>query len=369
MKKLLASTLIAVPLIAQADVWTVISVTKFLVEHLNNQPPTQRVRVQVESNTAVNAQQAAWREACNQTWGSSLISDLSTTNTRLLTDRVASSSSCYIKNYTVVDSHVYVNHIGEKKYRVEMDVTTSPNNVDGRILGNSTDTKQLQGDQHQAAIKSLVDSRKSQDNLIKSYLNFYPEGAWDVEVNKVQSGVTNTQPYLRISYEYKLSYKFMHGLWQVVDRMKVPTNSVSVLDRRCYSEGSRIDTNCIQHYSRNDNGVRSVKLTMRESGQLFGESDTVTLTQGNYETLVQEIARLRHTVIQFNFKDASGNVLLRTCDRNVTMNNIMLQGSGTGLIQGDRYTKNTLQINLTEIDLENLKNYQSLEAKVASTCY
>lgn len=372
MKKLLAATLIAIPCSAKSfdiDVWTVLSVTKFLVEQAGKEPPTQRVRVQVEAETARNAQLGAWREACNQTWGSSVITDRSSVNGRLQTDRIASSSSCYVKNYTVLNSNVVTNHLGQQKYRVEMDVTTSPNNIDGRLLGNSTDVKQLQGDQHQAAIQSLVQSRRSQDDIIRAYLNYYPEGAWDVEVTSVNSGVMDTKPFLKISYEYKLSYQFMHGLWQVLDKMKVPPNSINVLDRRCYTEGSRYDASCSSYYSRNSNGVRSVKLTMRKSGQLFGESDTLTLTEGNYKHLNDELTRLRGTVIQFNFKDARGNVLLKACDRNVSMNTIMLQGSNTGHIQGDRYTKNVLQLNLNDIDLENLKNYQSLEAKVASTCY
>lgn len=372
MKKLLVATLLAVPCSAKAldiDVWTVVSITKFLVEQIGKEPPTQKVRVQVEADSARNAQQGAWREACNQTWGSSVISDRSASNGRLQTDRVASSSSCYVKNYTVLNSDVITNHLGQKKYRVEMDVTTSPNNIDGRLLGNSTDTKQLQGDQHQAAIQSLVQSRVSQDNLITAYLNYYPEGAWDVEVTRVDSGVHNRQPYLNIAYEYKLSYQFMHGLWQVLDKMKVPPNQVNVFDRRCYSEGMRIDTSCARHYSQNSGDVRSVKLTMRKSGHLIGESDTISLNQGNYQVLATELTKLKPTVIQFNFKDAAGNVLLKTCDRNVIMNNIMLQGGGTGLISGDRFTKNVVQLKLNEVDLENLKNYQSLETKVVSTCY
>jgi hypothetical protein len=372
MKKLLAATLLAVPCSAKSldmDVWSIISVTKFLVEQVGKEPPTQRVRVQVEADTVQSAQQGAWREACNQTWGSTVITDRSAVNGRLQTDRVASSSSCFVKNYSVINSDVLTNAYGQKKYRVEMDVTTSPNNIDGRLLGNSTDTKQLQGDQHQAAIQSLVQSRRSQDNLIRAYLNYYPEGAWDVEVKSVQSGVQNTQAFLRVTYEYKLSYKFMHGLWQVLDKMKVPPNSINVLDKRCFTEGSRYDAACNSFYSKNSAGVRSVKLTMRQSGHLFGESDTLTLTEANYQSLSNELTKLRGAVIQFNFKDAGGNVLLKACDRNVSMNTVMLQGSNTGLIQGDRYTQNVLQLNLNDIDLDNLKNYQSLEAKVSSTCY
>lgn len=360
MKKLLASLLIVVPTIVFADAWTVVSVTKFIIENLPNTPPTQKVRVKGESDTADNALQGGFREACNQTWGSSVISDRSAVNGRLSTDRIASSSSCFVKNYTILDRSSYSNNVGDKRYVIEMEVVTSPNSIDGRLLGDSNKMNNIQGDQHQAAIQSLLNSRKNQDNLIKAYFNYYPEGAFDINVHNLESGINNRQSFLKINYEYKLSYKFMHGLWSLLQTMKVPIN-FTLFEPRC------TDPACAAHYARNSNGIRSVKLTMRESGNIIGESDLITLNEGNYKEL-QNSMKQSSASIQFSFFDASNNVLIRVCDRNIQNNTVMLESNSTGLIRGDRWEKNSLMIMLSDSDLNNLKNYHRLETKAVRNC-
>lgn len=367
MKRFLAGLLLTMPTIVCAtDTWTIVSVTKFVIENLPNNPPTQKIRVKVEADSPENARQGAFREACNQTWGSSVISDRSSINGRLATDRVVSSSSCYVKNYTILATDEFYNRVAQRRYSIEMDVTTSPNSIDGRILGDSTKMESIQGDQHQAAIQSLIQSRQSQDNLIKAYFNFYPEGAYDIKVQNLESGVNNRQSFLRINYEYKFSYKFMHGLWSLLDSIKVKPQLSNVFDSRC-SDGTRIDTSCAIHMARNSNGIRSVKLTMRQNGNILGESDLITLNEGNYKELVNTFASSR-SGIQFSFVDAANNVLLQLCDMNIEVNNVMLQGSNTGLIRGDRWETKSYVVNLNNTDLHNLKNYQRLETKAVRNC-
>jgi hypothetical protein len=366
MKKFIASLLIAVPTVVYADAWTIVSVTKFLIENFPNSPPTQKVRVKVEADSPENARQGAFREACNQTWGSSVITDRSAVNGRLATDRIASSSSCFVKNYTVLSTDEFYNRVAEKRYAVEMEVTTSPNSVDGRLLGESTNMGAIQGDQHQASIQSLINSRQSQDKLIQAYFNYYPEGAYDINVQNIESGVNNRQSFLKINYEYKFSYQFMHGLWSMLDSMKVKPQTFNVLDPRC-SDGNRIDSSCALHMARNSQSIRSVKVTMRKSGNIMGESDVITLNEGNYKELSNSFQKAQAS-IQFSFLDGSNNVLMRVCDRNIEVNNVMLQSSSTGLIRGDRWETKSYVINLSNMDLHNLKNYHRLETKAVRNC-
>lgn len=366
MKKIIASLCIAVPTIVMADAWTIVSVTKFMVENLPNNSPTQKVRVKVEAYSPENARQGAFREACNQTWGSSVITDRSAVNGRLATDRIASSSSCFVKNYTVLSTDEFYNRVAEKRYTVEMEVITSPNSIDGRLLGESTNMGMIQGDQHQAAIQSLINSRQTQDKLIQAYLNYYPEGAYDIKVGNIESGVNNRQSFLKINYEYKFSYQFMHGLWSMLDSMKVKTQLLNVFDPRC-SDGNRIDQSCATHMARNSQSIRTLKVTMRKSGNIIGESDMITLNEGNYQELANSFQKSQAS-IQFSFLDASNNVLMRVCDRNIEVNNVMLQGNSTGLIRGDRWETKSYVINLSNIDLNNLRNYHRLETKAVRHC-
>lgn len=366
MKKLLASLLIAVPTIVHADAWTIVSVTKFIVENFPNNPPTQKVRVKVEADSPENARQGAFREACNQTWGSSVITDRSAVNGRLATDRIASSSSCYVRHYNVLSTDEFYNRVAEKRYAVEMEVITSPNSVDGRLLGESNNMGALQGDQHAASIQSLIQSRQNQDKLIQAYFNYYPEGAYDINVKNLESGVNNRQSFIKINYEYKFSYQFMHGLWSMLDSIKVKTQPLNAFDPKC-NDGNRIDPSCARHMARNGQGIRSVKLTMRKSGNIVGESDMITLNEGNYQELSNSFNKAQAS-IQFSFLDASNNVLMRVCDTNIEVNNVFLNSSSTGLIRGDRWETKSYVINLSNMDLNNLKNYHRLETKTVRNC-
>lgn len=366
MKKLLASLLIVLPTIVHADVWTIVSVTKFIIENFPNSPPTQKVRVKVEADSPENARQGAFREACNVTWGSSVISDRSAVNGRLTTDRIASSSSCYVKNYTVLNTDEFYNRVAEKRYTVDMEVTTTPNSIDGRLLGESTNMGVIQGDQHQAQIQSLINSRQSQDKLIQAYFNYYPEGAYDINVANLESGVNNRQPFIKINYEYKFSYQFMHGLWSMLDSIKVKQQLLNVFDPRC-SNGTSIDGSCARHMARNGQNIRTVKITMRKSGNFVGESDMITLNEGNYQELLNSFQKSQ-AAIQFSFLDAANNVLLKVCDRNIEINNVLLQSNTTGLIRGDRWEAKSYIVQLSNADIHNLKNYYRLETKAVRNC-
>lgn len=195
------SLTIASTCVGSTKFWDVISVLR-LMSNTQHQD-SQRVVVHVRAENLERAREAAFREACERTYGTTVVSNNEVINGKVSRDRIATSSSCFVLSYDVVD---------EGSNWIKLDVTTRANNIDARIIHNSTDVKNIDGHNIHAKLKTFSASEQDRRVLSEEVIHGYPKNAYDVKITRASWGTKSNKTTVTIDYNTKFTREYVLAL-------------------------------------------------------------------------------------------------------------------------------------------------------------
>lgn len=239
-----------------SPIMTVISVTKFFADIIGDRIPEYLIKIRVTDRDQQTAKTLAFKEACNQAFGSVISTELESNNQQLTRDNVTNYSSCYVKNHKVLS--VEQNQVGE--FVLLIDVTVTSNKIANRALGSSSATNQFDGEKHIDTLNSFQESKQEEDKILTSVLRDYPGRAFDLEIQNSNVAINNYRNgRLEINFVASLNQGYLDSLQDTfktvgtvprinsLDQRPVSNNlaQVSILTE---SNGLFVGTNKINYY-------------------------------------------------------------------------------------------------------------------------
>lgn len=307
--------------------------------------PVSKVKVTVSASNLEEATRLGWREACAVTFGSSVISERTSQDGRLQSDFVVGSSSCFVLRHRIIEHTIEANKSHSAKHHLIMEAVTTSTYTDGRILGS--DFSQITDSQPFVAVRSLLDARESQLEYLNAFFSQYPRGAWDIEIESLQTGLDGLKPFAVVTIRAKPNYEFLRGLTEALEAMQVPPSSGGEAFLKCMPT----DAACYRYYRMNYGGVRTVRISMRKLGSWFGSTSVLTLSTPIYHQLQRAVGMV-NVGGRIDLIADDGRIAKRTCFNRLAQNVFMLSGSGDGKIFGHDWSKQSVKFELSTSDLQ-----------------
>jgi len=211
-----------------SPVLSVISIARYAVQGIisANQPEEYLVKIRVIDPDQQIATKLAFKEACNQAYGSVINSELQSSNGRLTKDSVTNYSSCYVKKHDIISREV--NDQGETVWR--MDVVVASNKLANRVLGGDENPKEFNGAQHVDRIETYKEAKLDGDALISQVMADYPSRAYKINIDRAKTVIdTNRNPSIRIEYTIAIDEHFAKAFHEL---LKINGKSISYNDYR-----------------------------------------------------------------------------------------------------------------------------------------
>lgn len=322
-----------------SPIMSVISITKFFAEVIDNQVPEYLVKIRVTDNDQQLATKLAFKEACNKAFGSVISSELESNNQRLTRDNVTNYSSCYVKDHKIISRE----QNGNGEFILEIDVTVSSNKIANRALGSSSATNQLDGEKHIDRIVTFQESKQDEDKILNSVLQDYPSRAFNLKIDGSRSMINNYRNgRIEIDFIAEMNQGYLDSLQEVFKTVGKEPN-INPIDRK--------PTN---------RGLAQVSILTESHSFFFGSNQTKYYQFSDlvsYSTIQNRLGAPLNLLIQA--REQSGNWTNFACtsapfnDPRAQPNFITFGYNYTGVINARKQLQYTLAINITSQAVSN----------------
>lgn len=138
-----------------------------------------QVDVVARGATEEQARLEGFRVAVNQAVGSVITTQIQTQNQRLIRNEIVNYSSGFVDRFEILEQQ----HVGSQ-VELKMRVWVAESRLAHRLLGQSYDSQQVPGGRIGAQVETLLEERRTGDQLIEAVMHDYPHRAFDVKVGK-----------------------------------------------------------------------------------------------------------------------------------------------------------------------------------------
>lgn len=210
------------------DKGTVISSLITLIKFKGTADEEREFRAKVTHPELNQAVRFAERAGCEQAWGSLVVGTRESDNGRLVHNNAVSSTACKIKNSRVINSH-YDSY--RNVWVVELEgVATKNHAINGRILSESRDSKNVDGNSIVASVTSAQSNLQDASNVSGEVLLRYPRGAFDVYVISNRGMLQGNQPTWNVRVRYDFNHNFLNAMKETRIDPEVPTSMTAATD-------------------------------------------------------------------------------------------------------------------------------------------
>jgi hypothetical protein len=259
--------------------------------------------IEVESSGATfdAAKNEGFRLAVEQAVGSLVTSEAQSRNGAMVRQETISYSSGYVDRFEIVERTEV--QAPRSKTTVRMKVWVGHSAIADRLLYQSTSSTNVDGSRAAAAASTVLQERKTGDQLASAVLADFPKRAFDVTADSVRISLDrNRQVQLEVPYRIRWNYQYLMSLAETLSATAHQTK-VGFCDRYPQDSGCASES-----YVRVISG-RPPAGSGRWFGwnETYGYQDTARVDQIR-QAIASALPRVLITVL-----DDSGRVLFRQC--------------------------------------------------------
>ena len=269
--------------------------------------------IEVESSGATfdAARNEGFRLAVEQAVGSLVTSEAQSRNGALVRQETISYSSGYVDRFEIVERTEV--QTPRSKTTVRMKVWVSHSAIADRLLYQSTSSTNVDGSRAAATASTVLQERKTGDQLAGAVLADFPKRAFDVTAESVRISLDrNRQVQLEVPYRIRWNYQYLVSLAETLSATAQQTK-VGFCDRYPQDRGCASES-----YVRVISG-RPPAGSGRWFGwnETYGYQDTARVDQIR-QAIASALPRVLITVL-----DDSGRVLHRHCRQHPELDHII----------------------------------------------
>lgn len=238
-----------------------------------DRPKVYYIRVQGRGNSYNQARAEGFKLAVEQAVGSLVASESVVSNSDLVRREIIEYSSGYVDRYNEISSY----H-GSGEYFVTMDVWVRHSQLASRLLNKSENSRDIDGNRIATQVETLRQERLQGDRLLASVLNDYPNRAFDITNQSMESRFNSYRGVdLTVRFDLNMNSLYVASLYEALDQVSQRRDSEFAVvmtgnhDRALFNRwqgnfgfSDAVKPRLIQHYMMGT--VPAVLLVIRDGG-------------------------------------------------------------------------------------------------------
>jgi hypothetical protein len=198
-------------LLVPTPLGTIISVYGYLSKE---QKKIYYARVQSQGATQMEARNNGFRLAVEQAIGPLILSESESQNSRLKRDQIITYSAGMVDRFEI-QSQTQT----DRGWSLVMDVWVTHSDIAGRLLGDSTTSGNLNGDQLGARVQSLLTERNTGDQVVTAVARDYAARAYDIELRPARVEFdAQRQVQITVPFVIDMNYAYAVALYDSMNR-------------------------------------------------------------------------------------------------------------------------------------------------------
>jgi hypothetical protein len=166
------------------------------------------VRVKADGATIEQAKQTAFELAIVQVVGEVIVTERELQGSELTKDFTGSYSSGYITDYEMLD----MTQFSDGSVSIDINVDVSESKIAQRMMLKQNNREGTSGVIANDVLESQLKERRDGDRLLLTTLDNYPSGAYLINVENVEYGVTaHRQKYLNVNWNMQISQLWLQS--------------------------------------------------------------------------------------------------------------------------------------------------------------